>query len=236
MNALRPKNVICILGMHRSGTSCLTGSLQKSGLELGKHHTYNPFNKRGNRENQDIVDLHEQILADNGGAWDNPPKRVVWQPHHVDIAKKILASYAGLPVWGFKDPRSLLCLQGWKTLLPDMRYIGIFRHPDSVVASLDSRIPIARERALELWRHYNGLLLNEYKQKSFPVLCFDLDEAQFHHQFDRMVTSLGLAPSSNDKFYTNTLHTHRNMQAGQLPWKIRLMYHRLKKLNRRSFR
>ncbi|HBM84618.1 MAG TPA: sulfotransferase family protein, partial [Halieaceae bacterium] len=32
----QPRRVIAILGMHRSGTSCLTGSLQEAGLELGE--------------------------------------------------------------------------------------------------------------------------------------------------------------------------------------------------------
>ena len=38
-----PDRVVCILGMHRSGTSCLTGSLQQAGLFLGDCHTWNPL-------------------------------------------------------------------------------------------------------------------------------------------------------------------------------------------------
>ena len=68
-----PARVICILGMHRSGTSCLTGSLQEAGLSLGDCHTWNPHNLRGNRENQAFVDLHDDILKANHGAWDAPP-------------------------------------------------------------------------------------------------------------------------------------------------------------------
>ena len=60
-----PSRVIAILGMHRSGTSCLTGSLQNSGLFLGECHTWNKHNERGNRENQKFVDLHDAILAAN---------------------------------------------------------------------------------------------------------------------------------------------------------------------------
>ena len=60
--------VICVLGMHRSGTSCLVGSLQKAGLHLGKHHTWNRYNRKGNRENQDIVDLNRAVLEFSGGS------------------------------------------------------------------------------------------------------------------------------------------------------------------------
>jgi len=42
---------VAILGMHRSGTSCLAGSLQELGLYLGEVYDQNPHNPRGNREN-----------------------------------------------------------------------------------------------------------------------------------------------------------------------------------------
>ena len=40
---------ICVVGMHRSGTSCLTGIMQRMGIELGEVFTENEFNKKGNR-------------------------------------------------------------------------------------------------------------------------------------------------------------------------------------------
>ena len=46
----RPDRVVCVLGMHRSGTSCLAGSLEQQGLFLGETNTRGPFNLRGNRE------------------------------------------------------------------------------------------------------------------------------------------------------------------------------------------
>ena len=53
MNTATP--VVLVLGMHRSGTSCLAGSLQQAGLELGDVFTSNPFNKKGNREHRDVM-------------------------------------------------------------------------------------------------------------------------------------------------------------------------------------
>ena len=84
----QPRRVIAILGMHRSGTSCLTGSLQNAGLFLGEHHTWNKHNRRGNRENQNIVDLHDAILEANGGTWDSPPEHVRWRDEHVARARE----------------------------------------------------------------------------------------------------------------------------------------------------
>ena len=65
-------NSICVLGMHRSGTSCLTGILQNFGVELGEVFTENPHNKRGNRENSRIVFLNEALLTYNDAAWNKP--------------------------------------------------------------------------------------------------------------------------------------------------------------------
>ena len=113
-----PQRVIAVLGMHRSGTSWLTGTLQEAGLSLGDCHTWNKHNEKGNRENQQFVDLHDAILAANSAAWDNPPTKVVWGSEHVAEARRLLEAHAGEPTFGFKDPRALLVLDGWKQLEP----------------------------------------------------------------------------------------------------------------------
>ena len=70
-------------------------------VDLGECHTWNPFNLKGNRENQDFVDLHDDILADNGGAWDRPPEQVRWSPAHRERARNLLARYGDVGVMGF---------------------------------------------------------------------------------------------------------------------------------------
>ena len=76
MSFQRSSHRICILilGMHRSGTSCLAGSLQKRGVFLGQVHEVNPHNRKGNRENQRLVDLNTKILQYNHADWDRPPQ------------------------------------------------------------------------------------------------------------------------------------------------------------------
>ena len=124
-----PQRVIAVLGMHRSGTSCVTGSLQNYGLFLGEHSTWNRYNTRGNRENQSIVDLNDKVLASSGGDWLEPPTRVVWQEEHLQEARSILAEYKKQPLFGFKDPRTLLTLAGWQSILGDrLQFVGIFRN------------------------------------------------------------------------------------------------------------
>ena len=135
----RPQRVICVLGMHRSGTSCLAGSLEQQGLFLGEVNTSAPWNRRGNRERFDVMNLQRDILEASGGSWYEPPPVAEWSMEHYERARAILAQHAGAPVWGFKDPRTLLTLEGWERLVPDLDAVGIFRHPLRVARSLQSR-------------------------------------------------------------------------------------------------
>ena len=87
------QRIIVILGMHRSGTSCLAGTLQEAGLYLGEVHTENPFNRKGNRENPSIMALHEDILAHSEGSWHQPPAGCHWLQQHIARRDTIIASY-----------------------------------------------------------------------------------------------------------------------------------------------
>jgi hypothetical protein len=230
MNEKPTGNVVCVLGMHRSGTSCLTGSLQAAGLNLGKHHTWNRFNQKGNRENQDIVDFHDQLLADNMASWDQPPRRLRVDSEHFEQARNIAHAFTPPQRWGFKDPRALLALEVWKEVIPNLQFIGIFRHPLAVAASLDRRSAggMPRKTALELWYQYNQRLLREYQHSPFPLLCFDWEEQVFHQRLDQVLMDLGLQPlAPEQRFFTADLRNFDSLETSALPWKIRRLYRKL---------
>jgi hypothetical protein len=243
----RPKRILCILGMHRSGTSCLTGSLQQGGLFLGKHHEWNEYNRKGNRENQDVVNLNETIFKANGLTWKQPLRPAswkslwqhpapVWQPQHVERALEIMAEYAEQALWGFKDPRTLMLLKGWKKLVPDIEFVGIYRHPMAVAQSLNKRpaMPVSIEEGLAMWYDYNKALLQQYRRQPFPLLCFDWNEDKFHHQLDILHAQLGLAPiPATERFYTRDLHKQVADTTALLPPKVRALYEQLEEIANR---
>lgn len=205
--------VLTVVGMHRSGTSFLTGSLQQAGLELGKHSTWNPHNLKGNRENGDIVAFHDALLGARGFAWDNPPNDAIhWTDEEYSAARQLIASYDGAKRWGFKDPRALLAMEGWQRLLPDMRFVGIFRHPSAVADSLHARGGMPREQALGLWQAYNQRLLALHRRNPFPVLCFDEDEHTLHRKLDEVMGGYGLVPPQEDRFFSSDLKHHQGVQ------------------------
>ncbi|MGI9601950.1 MAG: sulfotransferase family protein [Acidimicrobiales bacterium] len=225
-----PPRVFAVLGMHRSGTSCLTGSLQRAGLVLGRHHTWNRHNPKGNRENQDVVELHEEVLVANGGAWDNPPTQVVWSDEHLDRARALLAEHADRPNWGFKDPRALLAIDGWNQLV-DVEYVGIFRHPVSVVESLAGRGGFPRDKALGLWMAYNQRMVALHRDDPFPVVSFDVEPDEFTTAVNGVIDVLGLQPvSDNDQFFADELRTNDKYRDAEVPSEAAELYEELRGL------
>ena len=225
--------LICILGMHRSGTSCVTGSLQNSGLMLGDCHTWNLYNRKGNRENQAFVDLNDEVLLENGGAWNAPPKKAIWSSEKLAKAQSLISQNIGQGPLGFKDPRTLLVVDGWKQVFPAIEFVGVVRHPNAVARSLQNRSDIPQERALALWYAYNSALLQEYKKTAFPILCFDEDEAEFHQKLEQVALNLTLSSANPEqKFYDESLRTsNRDKQQldRAMSWKVRRLYKNLLK-------
>src|SRR5919109_2739213 len=146
---------ILILGMHRSGTSSLAGSLQQHGVHLGKVFEENVFNKKGNRENAEIMKLNNDVLAANGGSWHNPPLEVHWNQELAESRNAIITTFieSQSPFWGFKDPRSLLTFDFWMEGLEgiNVSLVGSYRNPLLVAKSLYARNKMPIEKALFLW-------------------------------------------------------------------------------------
>jgi hypothetical protein len=178
--------------MHRSGTSALAGSLEQHGLFLGHVSTSDSHNPKGNRESTEVRRVNEDVLRSSGGAWKAPPPDVRWSVEHAERARRLLADYAGQAVWGFKDPRTLLTLDGWHALVPDLEHVGIFRHPLRVAHSLEQRDGMDRAAAVALWRAYNERLLAAHGAASFPLLCFDDEPAALTGKFAQAAAALGL--------------------------------------------
>lgn len=198
---------VCVLGMHRSGTSCLAGTLQQAGLYGGRVHEWNPFNRKGNRENQEIVDLNDTVLAHSGAAWDRPPVRLRWSVAHAAerdrLVAELVAAAAGAPAVGFKDPRTLLTLELWRAAAVAWSWVGTFRHPLAVARSLRARDPrVEQAAALELWRAYNARLLALHDETPFPLLCFDDEPALYARKLAQVAAVLwpGAAAAAGDFF------------------------------------
>jgi len=150
---------LLILGMHRSGTSCLAALLAAAGAQVPGAAIRNWDNPHGHFEAVAAVRLNEAVLAHSGGHWLKAPEQVRWQSEHVVARDALLAPIAGAPAL-LKDPRSLLTAPFWLERADALRAIGIVRHPLAVARSLVSWRGMDLVEGLELWLAHNRVLLH----------------------------------------------------------------------------
>jgi hypothetical protein len=209
--------VVAIVGMHRSGTTALTGTLQQAGLYLGdvsRKGGANPH--RGDRESDEIMKLHDEILVYSGGSWRDPPTKVVWSDEHRRHRDRIIDSFAEAELWGFKDPRSVLLLDFWRERLGDsLELVGIFREPRAVVASLLAIYGGTPEEWFALWTHLNSELLREHAARPFPLVEFVPDAGRFHEQLVPVLRALGLRERRRPRFFDSGLPTVAHSQRSE---------------------
>ena len=133
---------LVLAGMHRSGTSLLASIMQHAGVSIGDRLLgATATNERGHFEDLDFLDWHESVLADNDRTWYDvdPGDRLEISESRRLEAERLIARRSRLRQWGWKDPRSCLFLGFWSKLLPEARYVFIYRRPDAVLSSLRRR-------------------------------------------------------------------------------------------------
>lgn len=209
---------VIILGMHRSGTSCLAGSLQELGLYLGDVNNAAPFNKKGNKENSQTWSINDLVFEQSGGAWDAPPKTLRWDESACRMRAEFLSQYSVSDVWGFKDPRSLLTLPFWLEISEAYKFVATFRHPLLVAKSLEKRNGFSIEQSLDLWLTYNSALLGYCQQFTIPIVSYDYPVEKYKTAVAQISSFLGL-PGDGDpsdlRFYDASLR-HQSLEGLRL--------------------
>ncbi|HRN82734.1 glycosyltransferase [Nitrosomonas europaea] len=158
------KELIVVLGMHRSGTSAITRGLQVLGVSLGERlmPAIENINARGFWEDIDLNSLNIEMLQAIGSDW------FYLAPINVDDINKLhkdgyflratellREKVCDVPIFGFKDPRVAKLLPFWKEVFNhcrlNVKYVLAIRHPLSVVKSLAKRDGFVEEHSYLLW-------------------------------------------------------------------------------------
>ncbi len=218
LNNPNKKSCIIILGMHRSGTSCLMGSLEKYGLFVDNVSTWNPHNTKGNREHPDIIELNDKVLKYNNASWNNPPSQIEWNDELTKKRDEIIDIFlkAKDKFFAFKDPRTLFTMPFWEEGLKDkvtIKYVGTYRDPNAVIASLIRRDSnMKEENALNLWQKYNVKLLEYYNKESFPIIEYNISKDKYIRHIANIAKNLGIKDADNPKedFYDEHLNNNQN--------------------------
>lgn len=192
---IKHASFVFILGMQRSGTSCLAGSLERCGLFLGDVSRSNRYNLKGNHELRRVIAFHDQVLADSQGTWYNPPERVKLTTLHRQTISSIVEGLTERSPCGLKSPRLLLLADAWLDAVPYATIVGTFRHPASVARSLALRDQMPAEQAYRLWVRYNNELIRLHKRSRFPIIEFDLSRPEEYCKVvATLAVTLGLNP------------------------------------------
>lgn len=169
---------IVVLGMHRSGTSCLAGMLSAAGLGSAGDTIRNWDNARGHHEMLEAVRLNEAVLAHSGAHWLQPPTTLRWTGAHAAARDALLAAQIdGRPAL-LKDPRTLLTLPFWRASTVPFRAIGIVRHPLAVARSLESWRETPLAEGVALWTAHVRALEADRAQHAYPLIDFDRPKAE----------------------------------------------------------
>ena len=224
---------LIVLGMHRSGTSCLTGTIEQWGVNLGEVFTENPHNRKGNRESAEVQALNNDVLATNCGAWNAPPAVASWDDMQRQRRDTVLLALkaSSRDWWGFKDPRVVFTLPFWLEAIAEPAFIGTYRHPYRVACSLHQRDRMPLEAGYALWLAYNTRLLAWQDQFGFDLVDFDVDDDVYNEEVSVRLKRIGLAPPTGETFFDPALrHQSGTINADDnIPAEVLAVYQELKR-------
>lgn len=208
--------IICILGMHRSGTSLTSRILNLLGVNLGPDERLvraAADNPKGFWEYQPIVNLNKGILSRLGGkCFDPPPLHSGWEhaPQIEDLRRRartlVEQDFGCADVWGWKDPRTCLTLPFWQHILPSMRYVICLRNPADVARSLERRDGLSLEQAINLWLVYMKFALQHTDGQERIFVAYEDLMDNHRHELQRLARFVGKPERAEQADVQNAVH------------------------------
>lgn len=198
------KRIVVVLGMHRSGTSLITSSLQIMGVELGDELIMRkPDNPKGFFEDNDVVNLNIEMLRQiNSCATSLTPiqetdfNALHARGYYLRAAELIQKKTKNKEIFGIKDPRLTKLLPFWEKVFArcelDVSYILPIRNPLSVCHSVARRNQFVFELTYLLWLETVIKSLAGTVNKKRVLIDYDIFMDNPHEEVNRISSSLGL--------------------------------------------
>ncbi len=231
----------------RSGTSFLTGLLERCGFDLGKNirilRKSTEHNPGGHFEPDLLFAINHQLLTEvPGGQW-----HLLNVPGHREMAelacrrtnyfRTFIRKFDGNL---FKDPLMCLTLSFWEAHWPDLtRAVFCLRHPLAVAKSMEKRYNTTLEEGLHLWKIYTERFFKYTRKCDIFVFDFDAFSDRSFHNILALFEWLD-APVSKEKLETrmallvNYQHIHwvsNDLQTDAVPVDIKQLYQETKRYN-----
>ncbi len=162
---------IMILGMHRSGTSALAGTLSLLDVYVGSDlMKADSLNEKGYFENNFLYKENEKILSLMKSSWDDlfiNDEKIKIVENNFDLKDTIKNEFNYANYFIIKDPRLVyvfpLYEKVFKTLDIDLKVVIPIRDPLEVALSLKKRNHFSLEKGMLLWAYY-VLLAEKYSR------------------------------------------------------------------------
>ena len=208
--------IICIVGMHRSGTSMIAQVLNQSGLYLGpperllKADATNPL---GHFEHRGFLEIDRKLLKFFKATWREPPAlRPGWQlDPKLELlraeAKALAATFVGKSPWGWKEPRASLFLPFWQESIPNMRFVVCIRNPLEVARSLEKRNKTPLHKGASLWYRYMRSSIEDTEGRPRLFIFFEDFFNQGSSEIERLLQFCGLPMSGDDSQLQSAIAT-----------------------------
>jgi hypothetical protein len=156
--------LLCVLGMHRSGTSVVTQFLHRLGMTVAPEllEAMDGVNDEGFWEDRHVVELNEKLLLARNSRWHDcgiVTTETMDLGAEEEIRSEAIAHFKrNYRAEGFsvvKDPRLCRSLPFWFDVWRDAGlspiFIHVVRHPFAVAKSLQKRDRIPYECGITLW-------------------------------------------------------------------------------------
>lgn len=203
---------ICILGMHRSGTSTVTRALNLLGAYLGEDADLMPplpENPEGFWERMDIWALQDRILSVMGRDWTTiMPLPENWhtadkmRPLKDELIELVIGAFGEKALWAWKDPRTCLLLPLWNDVLAELgleqKVVFVIRNPLDVARSLEKRNGVPLNIGLAMWFNYNLAALNGIDGLETVFVLYDSFLSNWKTELRKCSDALGIDWPADD--------------------------------------
>jgi O-antigen biosynthesis protein len=195
-----------VLGMHRGGTSALTGMVRLLGFDVGPDAELmapTADNPRGFWELDRLSTFNERLLIELGARWSAPPPP---DPQALAAlatgpwgqrARQLFSELLGDGEWVWKDPRVCVLLPFWRAVLADVPgggddlvVVATVRNPREVAASLEARDELPVTYGLALWERHQRQAMVDSEGLPVYVVPYDTVLAQPAEACDRVAAFL----------------------------------------------
>lgn len=224
------RDVVLIVGMHRSGSSVLTRSLSLCGgalpIEMLPPNRWNPT---GYWEPLRAMEIDEMFLRACGSSWHDvslrlqthPPERMIQCDYVTLIGQLLRRDFETDGPLLVKEPRVTMLLPYWVSaavrLGHAVKIVHVLRHPAEVASSLAERDGLELDHSLALWLKYN--LIGERDGRALRRTFVSYDEllddwrpalARCASELDLELTVDDVAQAKVAAFVSGALCHHRD--------------------------